>query len=178
MPHGVVVSNDVRLIVLRMSSGFPTDAVAYWTGVSKRLVQKILHDYQTKGFIGVQEHRERHSRLTAEVMQARSSSSVDRATYQFGQDLLEYVVRNPDLQLADYRQFLIQTHQLSLDISTISRALRRAGYSRKLVSNGFIPSCLSHIPIRSQKQRRSEVGKNVPISLKKSSNTIRMNSYL
>lgn len=133
MTRGCEVSKPVRMIVVRMAaSKVATKLISYYTDIPLRTIQNIIHTFRTTGSLGMTEREGRPGKLNAEIMEVYSSRYCHYWILNNHQDLIAHVTAYPDRQLRDYQRYLGE-HGVHVSISTIWRALHRAGMSQKTV---------------------------------------------
>jgi len=93
------------------------------TGISERAIQRMLQTYRSLGDV---------ARIPMAGGRPRILNGIDL-------DYLEsHIERRPDIYLHELRWELISNRRVEVDISTISRSLRRRGYTRKKLTRPAI----------------------------------------
>lgn len=156
MPRGQEVSEDVRLIIIRMSAmNVSTQLIASYTNVVLRTVQNILNVYKSTGRYRPMKKAGKQRKLDAEDTKVSCSISFEPIS-----NILQYLIglihEMPEYQLADLQAKMLEDRGIPLSTSTIWRTLNRAGYSMKTVRVEMV-KWASLINFRSLKQPVSEV---------------------
>jgi transposase len=133
MPRGQEVSQDVRLIIIRMSAmNVSTQLIASYTNIVLRTVQNILQVYKSTGRYQPEKKAGKKRKLDPEDTKVRSYTSF-KLLSDISQYLLDLIHETPEYQLADLQAKMLEHRGIPLSTSTIWRTLNRAGYSMKTV---------------------------------------------
>ncbi|PVF91026.1 Homeodomain-like protein [Serendipita vermifera] len=120
MGYTTAISQDLRIAIIRMDAlKVPTKLISNYTGIALRTVQLIIAIYNLTGEYGPKKER--------------STGSNRKLSGELIKFIIQLATEVPDCQLTDIQACLRDEKGIDVSVSTIWRALTRAGYSLKSV---------------------------------------------